>query len=66
MYCNRKWYNSLLYIARWIVNGLMGLAKYRGEKKKELSYKDTKAMPISELQIGLNYLLNYAILKLND
>ncbi|WP_432359863.1 TspO/MBR family protein [Sporosarcina sp. UB5] len=39
--------------------GMMGLAKYRVEKKREQGYGHKSAIPVYEMQLGLNYLWSF-------
>lgn len=50
---------STFPIAWTTLYGLMGLAKYRVEKKREQGYGNASAIPVYELQIGLNYLWSF-------
>lgn len=50
-------------IAWTTLYGMMGLAKYRVERKKEIGYKEPTSIPSYEIQLGLNYLWSFLFFK---
>lgn len=50
-------------IAWTTLYGMMGLAKYRMEMKKEIGYKEPTAIPFYEIQLGLNYFWSFLFFK---
>ncbi|WOV86296.1 TspO/MBR family protein [Sporosarcina oncorhynchi] len=50
---------SAFPIAWTTLYGMMGLAKYRVERKKEFGFREPTAIPSYEIQLGLNYLWSF-------
>lgn len=54
---------SVFPIAWTALYALMGLAKYRVERKQELVHTNEKAIPMYDFQLGLNFLWSFLFFK---
>lgn len=54
---------SAFPIAWTMLYGMMGLAKYRVEKKKEFGLREPTNIPSYEIQLGLNYLWSFLFFR---